>query len=188
MYLPDLSQPSRYLRTCSAANDERGWRELQGSSAAYSSTMTSEGSADTKPDVRLSVPVVQALRGLGDAQKQSVAAAIRRIGPGVGKPLYINNRTLGPEGGRYRVVVPDGTDSPVVIFRELTSSEPGDFLVTALTDRQVFDDYERAERQGLLDNRAARALVDVAVGTASATRSYGEAALEGQPSRGQGAS
>jgi hypothetical protein len=131
------------------------------------------------PEVRLSVPVIDALHGLSDAHKRSVAAAIRSIRPGVGEPLYINNRSAGSEAGRYRVVVPGDSDAPVVIFRELASSERGDFLVTALTDRKIFNDYQRAEREGALDNKAAQALVDVAVASASAARSYGEAAIEG---------
>jgi hypothetical protein len=143
---------------------------------------------DRNPDVRLSVPVVQTLRGLGDGQKQSVAAAIRNIRAGAGKPLNMNNRSLNAEGGQYRVIVPDQSDAPVVIFRQLGSSEPGDFLVTALTDRQVFNDYERAERQGVLDSKVVQAWVDLAVGTASAARSYGEAALEASNSNERGAS
>ena len=189
--MPEHSRP----RTCSAkssaiSNERRGRSYRVCAAAAYSLHMCPDASpaVGQNPDVRLSVPAVQTLRALGDSQKQSVAAAVRRIRPGAGKPLLMNNRSLGTEGGQYRVIVPDDNDTPVVIFRELGSSEQGDFLVTAITDRQVFNDYERAERQGMLNNKVLQAWVDVAVGNASAARSYGEAALEASSASEQGAS
>lgn len=118
--------------------------------------------------VRLSHSATSVLRGLQPAEARSVVYAIARIKSGAGRSLKIQPPNV--PGGTYRCVVPDDDAAPVVIYRALTSSEHGDYLVTALTDRQEFERYERAARDGLLETDLGHLVTGVATaaGTASA--------------------
>jgi hypothetical protein len=64
----------------------------------------------------------------------------------------------------YTVIEPAGDKSPVVIYRELDDREGGGYLVTAIVDRDEYDGYRRAERQGALDTPLARLLLGPASG------------------------
>src|SRR5690348_6920548 len=80
----------------------------------------------------------------------AVVQAIRRIGHETGVILRIT--TPGPPGIPYLAMVPANADAPVVIYRELQPYEEGEYLVTAIVNRKIFDAYEYAEQRGLLDS------------------------------------
>jgi hypothetical protein len=105
---------------------------------------------DGASDVRLSEVVVDALRHLPPHAASAVAGAIRRIGDGNGVMLRIT--TPSAPGIPYFAMVPANADAPVAIYRKLRPHEDGEYLVTAIINRENFDTYRCAEQQGLLDS------------------------------------
>jgi hypothetical protein len=114
--------------------------------------------------VRLSPPAIEAIRELPKSQATAVAEAIRRIGPDQGTPLKI---PPGKGGGQFLAIVPDEADAPVVIYRKLTPDEGEGYLVTAIVEREEYEGYQRAEREGILDTPLGRLLLGVAAGAAA---------------------
>lgn len=104
--------------------------------------------------IRVASPVITELRNMRAAdpgKARVVDEAIRQVPNGAGDPIRIDVQGA-PPGREYRAIVPSAADAPVVIYRRLASHEGGDWLVTTLIDRDKYDDYRRAERNGLLDN------------------------------------
>lgn len=124
--------------------------------------MPARAVAPTGTPVRVSGSVVEALKKLPRNRAQSVAAAIQRIGPDVGRPLKIQQP--GGAKGPYLAITPDDDAAPVVIYRRLASDEDEGYLVTALVGRDEYAGYERAERRGILDTPVGRFLMGVAAG------------------------
>ena len=103
---------------------------------ASAAAMTGE-----QPDVRLAKSVIEALRALPRGQAASAAGAISRIGKEPGVPL--DPQRAGEAGTHYLVAVPTDADAPVVVYRRLSASEGGGYLVTGLGDREAFGALER---------------------------------------------
>lgn len=131
-------------------------------------TSGTQAQAPAGANVRLSRLAIDALQDLPKDQAAAVAGAIRHIGPGSGSPLKI--RSPGNPGEPYFAIVPNDDAAPVVIYRKLGPAEGGGYLVTALTGRNEFGGYERAERQGILDSPAGKLLIAFAVAAAAAPR------------------
>jgi hypothetical protein len=127
-------------------------------------SVASAGSA--RVDVRLAKAVIEALRELPPRLAAVVARAIQRIGAEPGVSLRI--QAPGNGGKPYMAMVPGDDAAPVVIYRELSPDEGGDYLVTGLGDREAYVAYESAEQQGFLDTPAGHALILLAVGAAVA--------------------
>jgi hypothetical protein len=104
-----------------------------------------------------------------DAEKaRAVDAAIMRIPSGDGDPVRIPVPGAPPDR-EYRAILPASRDAPVVIYRAM---EPGEgdgegWVVTTLIDRDEYEQYMRAERNGILDAPAVKQVTEAVAGTVS---------------------
>jgi hypothetical protein len=106
------------------------------------------------------------MRASEPQKARMVDALIRRIPDEPGEPVRIEVPGAPPDRD-YRAIVPPDLDVPVVIYRRLQSDDgvDGDWLVTTLIDRDVYEEYLQAERRGLLDNPTVRQINGRLAGT-----------------------
>jgi hypothetical protein len=91
-----------------------------------------------------------------------------------------------PHGREYLAALPYDRDAPVVIYRHLQPDESpdGDWLVTALVDRDEYNEYQRAAMQGILDNPAVREITARLGGTVATIVNNADQGRAGQGGRG----
>jgi hypothetical protein len=103
------------------------------------------------PSVRVARAVIQAMDGLPSPWSAAVARTIRNIGKVRGQPIQLTVPDA-PTGAKFLALAPEEDPSaPVVIYRPLSRREgqgPG-WRVTALMDRDAYEEYKSAESQGL---------------------------------------
>jgi hypothetical protein len=97
------------------------------------------------------------LRATAPQTAQVVDDLIKRIPSIRSEPV----RVVGPEPQQdreYQAAIPPSLEAPVVIYRPLQPGEgsQGDWLVIALIDRVEYEEYRRAEVNGILDSHAVR--------------------------------
>jgi len=119
-----------------------------------------EGPNSGLSHIRVTKAVNAALRELRASAPQTaqvIDAAIKSIPDTRGEPVRVVG--LEPQQERkYLAAVPPGYDAPVVIYRPLEPGEgpQGDWLVTALVNRDEYEEYRRAEMRGILDDPTVR--------------------------------
>jgi hypothetical protein len=92
---------------------------------------------------------------LAPDQAAAVTEAMHQIGHVEGVPL----KKIPPGAGdnAFYAAVPRAPDAPVAVYRQLTPDEGRGYLVTAIVSRDVYNGYQRAEREGILDNPVVQA-------------------------------
>jgi hypothetical protein len=110
------------------------------------------------PPVRIARAVLAAMDQLPTSQAATVARTIHLIAQKRGEPIWLPVPEAS-EGTKFLALVPDDDPSaPVVIYRRMLSQEPEGpgWRVVALMDRDAYDEYRTAERQGLFNDPAVR--------------------------------
>jgi hypothetical protein len=114
-------------------------------------------------EVLVAEPVIATLRGERYREvAPTVLRTIKEIGHIDGEPLDLD------EAGQFMAIVPAG-NAPVVVYRPMRADEGHGYLVTGLVDRRSYESYRRAQKQGLLDTDAGRAMLRTAVTAVTAT-------------------
>lgn len=118
------------------------------------------GGETLRREVRLSRAAVDSLNDLPKSQARAVAKAIDYLSSGEETGQSFRLWLPGADGD-YRAMrtAPDG---PVIIYRLLSESEGGGYLVAALVASGDFKAYERADRKGLLDTTFGKVLLSAA--------------------------
>jgi hypothetical protein len=110
-----------------------------------------------KDPVLLSKAAIADLDELPRSQARDVAEAIDRIR--AGEPGLRLKFSPGINEASYYAMRTPNSDAPVVIYRALSETEGGGFLVTALVSDSDFKGYERADQKGILDKPMGRAVL-----------------------------
>ncbi|HVB45232.1 MAG TPA: hypothetical protein VNF47_21360 [Streptosporangiaceae bacterium] len=94
---------------------------------------------------------------------------LRRLIVGIpqaeGIPVDISG---APPGTQYLAIVSDDPELPVIVYRPTLPDEEGEWLVTALLDRDTYQQQKQAEKRGLLQNDTVRAGIQAAAMAAAA--------------------
>ncbi len=110
--------------------------------------------------IRVTRPVIDELQKITDA---GLAGTLRRYINSIpqleGTPIDIPG---APAGTQYLALVPDEPELPVIVYRPTLPGEQGEWLVTALLDRDTYGQQKQAEKRGLLQNDAVRAGIQAA--------------------------
>jgi hypothetical protein len=140
--------------------------------------MTTEAADATPEDAAADVLVPETVIGkmrdeLLPSTAKAVAQAIMRIPKAQGTVITLNVPG-DPEGIQYRALLPPGSETPAVIYRDALPGETGKWRVTALMDRDAYVAYSK----GLADDA-------VVQGVAAAVAVAGTApSVQGSPTRG----
>jgi hypothetical protein len=110
---------------------------------------------------------LRTMRSADPRKASSVDAAIRSIPRSMGEPLRIPLPGTGAR--KYQAILPAESDAPAVVYRRLGPDEDvdGNWLVTALIDRNEYEEYRHAERRGIVDNPVVGKIAVTIAGTAS---------------------
>ena len=94
-----------------------------------------------RSDIRFSQPAIAAMEALPESQVPAVAEAIKLIGEArPDKVLKITAPEMPSE--RYKVMIPHDHRAPIVMYRSLTQTEGGGYLVAALVPGETYEKYE----------------------------------------------
>jgi hypothetical protein len=122
--------------------------------------------------IRIAGPVLKELGAMRGAGHRAVLIrSIGSISQGAGEPVDIPG---APPGTSYLALVPAEPSLPVIIYRPMLPDEDGDWLVTALLDRDTYRQQREAEKRGILGDPAIRSSIQVAAETASNVAIHGE--------------
>ena len=110
-------------------------------------------------DIRVARTVLDEIKGLEPPEADAVRETIDSIGATEGEPVDI---PVAPPGTAYLALAPADQAAPVVIYRPMLPDENGDWLVTALMDRDDYEVQQEAQRHGLLRDPAVRTAVTAA--------------------------
>ena len=110
-------------------------------------------------NIRVARTVLGEIKGLEPPEADAVKETIDSIGTAEGVPVDI---PVAPPGTAYLALAPSDQAAPVVIYRPMLPDEGGDWLVTALMDRDDYEVQREAQRRGLLHDPAVRTAVTAA--------------------------
>ena len=140
-----------------------------GTAAGEAEPRRPESSSAVRTDLQVTRAVNSALRELRAASPQKARAVqelIEKIPHIPSEPVRIEVPGA-PKNREYLAAFPYERDAPVVIYRHLQPDDraEGDWLVTALIDRDEYEEYRHAEMRGILDNPAVRHITGRLAGT-----------------------
>ncbi len=131
-------------------------------------------------NIRVARTVLDEIKGLEPPEADAVRETIDSIRTTDGVPVDI---PVAPPGTAYLALAPADPAAPVVIYRPMLPDEGGDWLVTALMDREDYGVQREAQRNGLLRDPAVRTAVTAAA-TAISDAVNGRRRLRGEPTCG----
>lgn len=140
-----------------------------GTAAGEAKPRRPEPSSAARTDLQATRAVNSSLRELRAASPQKARAVQELIDsiPDIpSEPVRIEVPGA-PKNREYLAAFPYERDAPVVIYRHLQPDDhaEGDWLVTALIDRNEYEEYRHAELRGIVDNPAVRHIAGGLVGT-----------------------
>jgi hypothetical protein len=126
--------------------------------------MTAPEASARSVRTRVARPVADEIEAMDPPSRQALAQHVVDISDAVGEPIDIPG---APPGTSYLAFVPPEPNLPVIVYRPMRPDEDGDWLVTALLDRETYTQQRIAEVGGLLSNPAVRAGIQAAAITAA---------------------